>query len=119
MPFDYELERMLIKTINVRRPTGLAEDGTETLAAAVAVTAYEEVVDATKDHAAGAYQRDVTHFLVIKDWPSTLPGGIRYDDWVFMPGADTNDLTQGKKPVTINKFNDPELGDVDHYEVTL
>lgn len=119
MPFDFELERMLIKTINVRRPTGLAPDGTETLGPPVAVTAYVETVDATKDHAAGSYQRDVTHWLTIKDWPATLPGGIRYDDWVFMPDADPSDLSKGKKPVTINGFNDPEIADVDHYEVTL
>jgi hypothetical protein len=116
---ETDLQRMLIKTVNVRRPTSLAADGTEVLATAVPISAYVEAVDRTAGHPAGALQKGVSHLLIIKDWPTELPGGIKYDDWVWMPGLSTSDLTLGKHPVTIDAFNDPELGDVDHYEVML
>jgi len=119
MGFDFELERMLLKTINVRRVTDVSPGGTAVLGAAIPVLVYLEVIDATKTHTAGATERKPMHWFCTKDWPPTLPGGIKYDDRVWLPGLDPNDETLGKTPDTIEAFIDPEFGDVDHYEVGL
>lgn len=119
MGMDLELENMLLKTINIRRTVDVTAGQTQVLGPAVAMLVYMEVYEDTKDHAGGAYQRDPRHWFATKDWPASLPGGLKYDDRVWLPGLDPNDDTLGKQPVTIEFFNDPELGDADHYEVTL
>lgn len=119
MPMDYELETLLLRTINVRRVTDVSPGGTPTLGAAIPLLVHLEVVEATKDHTGGATQRDPMHWFATKDWPAELAGGLKYDDLVWLPGLDTSDLGLGKKPVTIEEFVDPDVADVDHYEVTL
>jgi hypothetical protein len=116
---ELELENMLVKTIHVKRTVDTTPGQTPILGPAIAVQVYTEVFEDTKDHAGGAFQQDPRHWFVTKDWPSTLPGGPKYDDVVWLPGLDPNDDTLGKKPRTIETFNDPEIADVDHYEVTL
>jgi len=119
MPLDFELERMMLKTINVRRTVDTTAGQTSVLGAAIPLVVYMEINEATATHPAGATQQAPQHWFAIKEWPAELPGGLKYDDQVWLPGLDSSDASLGKNPVTIEAFNDPELGDLDHYEVTL
>lgn len=119
MGFDYELQRMLLKTINIKRVVDTTAGSTSVLGPAIPVLVYLEVIEATASHPAGGSQRNPQHWFGTMDWPATLPGGPKHDDQIWLPGDDPSDATLGKSPITIETFNDPELGDVDHYEVTL
>lgn len=119
MGADYELERSLLRTINIRRVIDTSAGSSPILGVAIPVLVHLEAIEATKAHPAGASQRVPQHWICTIDWPATLPGGPKYDDLFWMPGTDTNNVELGKLPITIETFDDPELGDVDHYEVTL
>lgn len=107
---DTELQKMLVKTINIRVPSYSAA-GDQTLGTAVPMAAHVELVKTTAAMQAGK-ESVVRHVIVTMD-------EIRRDDRVWMPGDDSSDINLGKLPVTVQTFFDPETGLVDHYETTV
>ena len=108
---DFELDRMLVKTVNMRRPTSYTSGGTEVLDAAVSIVAYVEILRSQVQASPGTEQ--VVRHVVVTEIE------VRPDDRIWLPGLDPNNLELGKKPQSIAVFNDPETGNVDHYEVVL
>lgn len=110
---DLELDKMLVKTVNVRSPSGagFTPGGTPILAAAVPMAAYVETKLGTES-APGGTAKNVSHMVV------TITE-IRQDDLVWLPGLDPTNLNLGKRPLAINVYNDPDTGNIDHWEVTL
>ena len=47
------------------------------------------------------------------------PARVQVTDFVWPPGADTEDVGQSRKPLNVYTRRDLETGEVDHYEVVL
>jgi hypothetical protein len=110
---DPELQRMQVRTMSYRRPTGTVDaNGDKTYAAAVSFVAHYEGMRQKGIDNSGNQLFFRPHLIT-----TTL---LQLDDLIFDQGANTSDLNQGKEPTSpIEEFLDPETGGLDHYQVTL
>jgi hypothetical protein len=108
---DACLKAMLNKTITVRTVTAYTAEGNETLSAPTSVPAYVEVKRSYWQMGNQGTSNEVKH-LVITEYQVGL------EDRIWLPGDDTLDASKGKRPESVDVFNDV-YGAVDHYEVTL
>src|SRR4051812_28625091 len=109
---DFDLQRMLVKTINIKHVTDESSGGDESLTAAIPMLAHVENVLAVGQEQGGT-ESTMNHLVITKD-------PIIQDDRIWLPGDDPSDVNLGKHPLgPVRIFYDPFDGSVDHYEVTL
>ncbi|MFY0577978.1 hypothetical protein ACN28S_29950 [Cystobacter fuscus] len=46
-------------------------------------------------------------------------GEATLKDTVYPPGADTTNINQGRKPLRVDRYHDPETGDFAYYRITI
>lgn len=104
------IKALLAQTITVQAPTGVDNYGSPTGGSQSSVSARVELYEKETVNARGERVR-TTHRIYTED-------AISLDSLIWLPGADTGDATDARRPHRVDSHPD-ENGTTHHYETVI